>query len=224
MKNSLIKAEKISKTYRQYAEDIHAINGVDFEIQEGDFIAVMGPSGSGKTTLLDALGCLTNITDGKLVAFGTDVSGGKESVLLSVRRRQIGFVFQDFLLVSSLTVLENVLLPLYLAREPIDKARAMEMIDRVGLKSRRNHYPYQLSGGEKQRTAIARALVTKPGILFADEPTGNLDTKSSQLIFDLFKELNQKEGLTIFVVTHNPDLARQARTIINLKDGKITSN
>jgi len=182
----------------------------------------MGPSGSGKTTLLDSLGCLTTITSGRLIVSGKDVSHANESELVSVRRKFISFVFQDFLLIPSLTVLENVMLPLYFARLPQDRNRAVEILEKVGLGHRINHLPKQISGGEKQRVAIARALAISPKLLLADEPTGNLDTKYAQEIFHIFKKLNQ-EGLTIVVTTHNPNLGSQASRIIYLQDGKIIS-
>ncbi|MCB4756978.1 MAG: ABC transporter ATP-binding protein [Elusimicrobia bacterium] len=224
MNESLIHAEKLTKVYKLPAEEIQALLGIDLDIRAGEFISVMGPSGSGKTTLLDSLGCLTTISGGKLVVAGKDVSDGKESALLSVRRGLISFVFQDFLLISSLSTLENVLLPLYFAKRPADTGKARDLLLKVGLEHRLNHLPSQLSGGEKQRVAIARALVTSPKILFADEPTGNLDTKSSQEIFDLFKRVNKEEGLTIFVVTHNPALGSQASRTIRLQDGRITQD
>jgi putative ABC transport system ATP-binding protein len=223
MKECLIKAEKLTKVYKLPAEQIQAIKDIDLEIYLGDFIAIMGPSGSGKTTLLDSLGCLGKITSGRLSVMGKDVSQANEMTLVSVRRRFISFVFQDFLLIPTLTAVENVELPLYFARIPYDKSRAVTLLEKVGLGHRINHLPKELSGGEKQRVAIARALVTGPKIVFADEPTGNLDTKSGQQIFDILKVLNQKDGLTIVVTTHNKKLGSQANRIIYLKDGRIVS-
>lgn len=221
MKEYIIKAEKLTKVYKLPAEKIQAIREIDLEIYTGDFVSIMGPSGSGKTTLLDSIGCLTTISRGKLTILGKDVSQAKETTLVSIRRRFIGFVFQDFLLINSLTALENVLLPLYFARMPQDHKKAIDFLGKVGLGGRINHLPVQLSGGEKQRVAIARALVTSPKLLLADEPTGNLDSKSSQEIFDIFKQLNQEEGLTIVVTTHNPKLGSEAKRIITLQDGRI---
>ena len=223
MANILIKAEKISKTYRLFAEEIKAVKDVDLEIRQGEFIAIMGPSGSGKTTLLDILGCLDRISAGKLKVLDYNVSTLKESALVKIRRQNIGFVFQEFLLIPTLTALENVELPLLFAKLPQERQLAVKLLQKVGLGSRINHLPKQLSGGERQRVAIARALVTSPKILFADEPTGNLDTKSGQQIFDIFKELNQKDGLTIVLTTHNNKLGLQAKRIIYLKDGCIVS-
>ncbi|MBU1125891.1 MAG: ABC transporter ATP-binding protein, partial [Candidatus Omnitrophica bacterium] len=188
-----------------------------------DFIAIMGPSGSGKTTLLDSLGCLGKVTSGSLKVMGKEVSQAHERTLVSMRREFISFVFQDFLLIPTLTAAENVELPLYFARKPYNREKTIEVLKKVGLGHRVNHLPKELSGGEKQRVAIARALATSPKILFADEPTGNLDTKSSQQIFDLFRKLNKDDGLTLVVTTHNPALGALAGRIIYLKDGKIVS-
>jgi putative ABC transport system ATP-binding protein len=221
MKECIIKAEKLTKVYRLPAEQIQAVKDIDLEIYSGDFIAIMGPSGSGKTSLLDSLGCLGKITSGHLSVMGKEVSQANEITLVSMRRKFISFVFQDFLLIPTLTALENVELPLYFARVKQERERSIELLEKVGLGQRINHLPKQLSGGEKQRVAIARALATSPKILLADEPTGNLDTKSSQEIFDLFRKLNKEEGLTLVVTTHNPKLGAQAGRVIYLKDGRI---
>jgi putative ABC transport system ATP-binding protein len=223
MKEVLIKADKITKAYRLPAEEIKAVREVDLEIHKGEFVAVMGPSGSGKTTLLDIIGCLDRITSGRLQVLGKDVSRVKESFLVKMRRGNIGFVFQEFLLIPTLTALENVELPLLFAGLPHERAKAKKLLAGFGLTHRLNHLPKELSGGERQRVAVARALVTSPKILFADEPTGNLDTKSGQQIFDILKELNQKDGLTVVVTTHNSKLGSQAGRIIYLKDGRIVS-
>jgi putative ABC transport system ATP-binding protein len=223
MANILIKADKINKTYKLFAEEINAVKDVDLEIYQGEFIAIMGPSGSGKTTLLDILGCLDSVSAGKLKVLDNDVSVLKESSLVKIRRANVGFVFQEFLLIPTLTALENVELPLLFAKLPQQRKLAVNLLQKVGLGSRINHLPKQLSGGERQRVAIARALVTSPKILFADEPTGNLDTKSGQQVFDIFKELNQKDGLTIVLTTHNFKLGLQAKRIVFLKDGRIVS-
>jgi putative ABC transport system ATP-binding protein len=223
MANILIKADKINKTYKLFAEEVRAVKNLDLEIHQGEFIAIMGPSGSGKTTLLDILGCLDRITTGQLKVLNKDVSVLKESALVKIRRANIGFVFQEFLLIPTLTALENVELPLLFAGLPQEHLKAKNLLEKVGLSKRINHLPKELSGGERQRVAIARALVTSPQILFADEPTGNLDTKSGQQIFDIFTELNQKEGLTIILTTHNTKLGLQAKRIIYLKDGSIVN-
>ncbi|MCK9614178.1 MAG: ABC transporter ATP-binding protein [Candidatus Omnitrophica bacterium] len=223
MKNCMIKTNKLTKVYKLLAEEIYAVHDVDLEVAEGDFVAIMGPSGSGKTTLLDSLGCLTTITSGSLNILGKDVSKAKENTLVSMRRQSLGFVFQDFLLIPTLTAIENVQLPLLFARLPREARQAKELLESVGLGKRMNHLPKELSGGEKQRVAIARALITSPKILFADEPTGNLDTKNSNDIFSLLADLNKKENLTIILTTHNPKLGSQAARVIYLKDGRIVS-
>ena len=223
MEDYVIKANKLTKVYKLLAEEIYAVRDIDLEIATGDFVAIMGPSGSGKTTLLDSLGCLTTITSGSLKILGLDVSKAKENILVSMRRKSLGFVFQDFLLIPTLTAIENVQLPLLFARLPQRPAQAKELLERVGLGRRINHLPKELSGGEKQRVAIARALITSPKILFADEPTGNLDTKSSEDIFGLLADLNKKENLTVILTTHNPKLGSQAARVIYLKDGRIVS-
>jgi putative ABC transport system ATP-binding protein len=223
MKEYMIKTEKLTKVYQLLAEEIYAVHDIDLEVASGDFIAIMGPSGSGKTTLLDSLGCLTTITGGSLVVLGKDVSRAKENTLVSMRRKFLGFVFQDFLLIPTLTAVENVQLPVLFARAPQNRARAVELLERVGLGKRINHLPKELSGGEKQRVAIARALINSPKILFADEPTGNLDTKSSEDIFGLLTDLNRKENLTVILTTHNPKLGSQAGRVIYLKDGRIVT-
>ena len=221
MKECVIKANKLTKVYRLLAEEIYAVRDVNLEAAEGDFIAIMGPSGSGKTTLLDSLGCLTTITSGSLSILGEDVSKAKENKLVSIRRKSLGYVFQDFLLIPTLTAIENVQLPLLFAHMPQQARQARELLERVALGKRINHLPKELSGGEKQRVAIARALITAPKILFADEPTGNLDTKSSEDIFGLLADLNKKENLTVILSTHNPTLGLRAARIIYLKDGRI---
>ena len=223
MADILIKADRINKTYTLFAEEIRAVKDVDLEVRQGEFIAIMGPSGSGKTTLLDILGCLDRISTGKLEVLDNDVSTLKESALVKIRRANMGFVFQEFLLIPTLTALENVELPLLFAGLPQEHHQASKLLEKVGLGNRINHLPKELSGGERQRVAIARALVTNPKILFADEPTGNLDTKNGQQIVDIFGELNQKDGLTIVLTTHNNKLGLQAKRIIYLKDGSIVS-
>jgi putative ABC transport system ATP-binding protein len=171
--------------------------------------------------LLDLIGCLDSITSGRLEVFEHDVSRAKENILTRLRRGNIGFIFQEFLLIPSLTVIENIELSLYFARLPQEKKKLKDLLIKVGLGHRVNHLPKQLSGGERQRVAIARALAVSPKLLIADEPTGNLDTKNSQDIFDLFKKLNKEDGLTIILATHNPALGSQADRIVNLRDGKM---
>lgn len=220
MAGHVIKAEKLTKVYRRGSEDVYAINGINLEIDKGDFIALMGPSGSGKTTLLDIIGCLDSVSSGTLEVFGRDVSRAREKDLVALRRGNIGFIFQEFLLIPSLTALENVALPLYFARLRKEKKFLTEILKKVGLGHRINHLPKEMSGGERQRVAIARALAISPKFLIADEPTGNLDTRSSQEIFDIFRKVNAEEGLTVILATHNPKLGSQTSRIIYLKDGK----
>jgi len=223
LKKSIIRASGLKKIYIRGTEKVYAVNGVDLEINDGDFVALMGPSGSGKTTLLDLIGCLDNASSGLLEVFGKDVSKVKERALVGLRRGHIGFIFQDFLLIPSLTALENVELPLYFARRQQDRKKLIQLFEKIGLGHRVNHLPKEMSGGERQRVAIARALAVNPKFLIADEPTGNLDTKSSQEIFDIFKKINKEEGLTIILATHNPKLGAQADRTIYLKDGRAVS-
>lgn len=221
MNDILIKAENLSKTYKLYAEDVHALKGINLEIHRGDFVSRTGPSGSGKTTLLDIIGCLDRPTNGRLEILGSDVSHKAESKLVNIRRKNIGFVFQDFSLIPSLTALENLQLPLYFASVKADKHTLESALDAVGLRHRMNHLPRQLSGGEQQRVAIARALVTNPAILIADEPTGHLDSKNAQEIFELFSKLNSLQMLTMIVATTDEKLGSMTRRTIHLRDGLI---
>ncbi|MCX5632956.1 MAG: ABC transporter ATP-binding protein [Phycisphaerae bacterium] len=220
---TIIKAEKLSKLYKLAAEIIHAVDGIDFEIQSGEFLAVMGPSGSGKTTLLDIIGCLDSISGGRLEILGKDVSRLPERKLVNIRRGRIGFVFQDFSLIPTLTAMENVRYGGWLAGRNTSPDKAMSYLDKVGLAGRAAHLPRQLSGGEKQRVAIARALAVEPEILIADEPTGHLDSVNSQAIVDLLIKLNAKDGLTVILATHDIGLGNQCSRIISLRDGKIVA-
>jgi putative ABC transport system ATP-binding protein len=223
MNELVVKAKNLTKIYKLFAEEIIAVNNVNLEISPGEFVSIMGPSGSGKTTLLDMIGCLDSITSGQLEILGHDVSKTKESKLVNTRRGNIGFIFQDFSLIPSLTALENIQLTLYFAGIKQETQKSINLIEKVGLGHRINHLPKQLSGGEKQRVAIARALATEPKFLLADEPTGHLDTENSQEILNVFKQLNQDKGLTIIVATHDTELGSQAKRIIYLQDGKIVS-
>jgi putative ABC transport system ATP-binding protein len=223
MNNTLIKAEVLTKTYRLYAEEVHAVRGVNFEIKTGEYVALMGPSGSGKTTLLDMIGCLDTITSGKLWIFDKNVSTISESRLANIRRGMIGFIFQDFSLIPSLTTLENVELARHFAGLKKDKRVSLDLIKEVGLGHRVNHLPKQMSGGEKQRAAIARALAVEPKVLLADEPTGHLDSDTAQGVFDLFARLNKEKDVTIIVATHNEQLGEQTRRTVHLRDGQIVN-
>jgi len=216
----MIELHGIEKEYLRGAEKVHALKGVDLNIESGEFIAIVGPSGSGKTTMLHILGCLDQPSRGVMKIDGIEVENLPESKLVQIRREKIGFVFQQFYLIPGLTVFDNVTLPLLFGRKEIDKKKIISLLDLVGLANRQGHNPNQLSGGEMQRVAIARAMVNAPEVIFADEPTGNLDSENSEKIFDLLKSLHAR-GLTIVMVTHNNDLAGRAERIISLKDGKI---
>ncbi|MBN2209444.1 MAG: ABC transporter ATP-binding protein [Candidatus Coatesbacteria bacterium] len=223
MKDTVIRADKLTKVYELPAEKIVALKEIDLDVRPGEFLAIMGPSGAGKTTLLNLIGCLDGPTSGSIRVLDQELASLKERQLVLLRRKNIGFVFQDFFLVSSLTALENVQLPLVFARLQHGKGRAAELLESVGLGHRLNHLPHELSGGEMQRVAVARALATSPQILLADEPSGNLDTRNARSIFDLFRRFNEGEGVTVLVATHNTRLAHAADRIVHLADGRIES-
>ena len=218
----LIRAEGLTKTYQRGTERVHALDNVTFNVSAGEFVAIVGPSGAGKTTLLHLLGCMDTPTSGVLALSGTSTSGMRDGALTRLRREQVGFVFQHFGLLPTLSVAENVTLPTLFSRR-----RAAEhtegLLDRVGLSHRRNHRPHELSGGEMQRVAIARALINSPSLLLADEPTGNLDSASGESILALFQELH-RDGLTVLVVTHNPWLAAAAPRQLTLRDGRLVQD
>ncbi len=218
--SSIIEAKNLIKTYRPGREEIHALKNVDFHVGEGEFVSIIGPSGSGKTALLNVLGCLDAPSGGSLRLSGTETKGLKERDLVKLRRENIGFVFQQFYLMPTLTARENIELPLLFSRKDGNKKRIDDVLRMVGLCERGDHLPGQLSGGEMQRVAIGRALINDPKIILADEPTGNLDSVTSHMIFELFRELNRK-GLTMVIVTHNLDLAKQAQKMYTLRDGQI---
>src|SRR5690242_3618333 len=218
----VIRVEDVHKYYQLGETQVHALRGVDLTIEPGEFVAIMGSSGSGKSTFMNMLGCLDKPSSGKYILEGTDVSQLDKKSLAAIRNRKLGFVFQGFNLLSRTTALENVELPTLYAKLPKEQrmARAKEVLELVGLGSRMDHFPSQLSGGQQQRVAIARALVNQPAILLADEPTGNLDSRTSVEIMQIFQELND-QGLTIVLVTHEPDIAEFARRIVVFRDGKI---
>ncbi|RPI98382.1 MAG: ABC transporter ATP-binding protein [Candidatus Aminicenantes bacterium] len=220
-----MEAEHLTRVYRRGPEEIAAVDDVSLEIEKGSFTSIVGPSGSGKTTLINVLGCLDNPTSGKLALEGRVVfensKGLSEAKLTRIRREVYGYIFQKFYLVSTLTVLENVILPFTFFKKPGADEDVGRVLKLLGLDKRAGHLPCQLSGGEMQRVAIARALVNKPGILLADEPTGNLDTARSEEIGRILQDLNTREGLTVILVTHNLRLAALARRTIELRDGKI---
>jgi putative ABC transport system ATP-binding protein len=221
--NNLIQLEKIIKIYKIGDIQVNALAGVSYAIKQGDFIAIMGPSGSGKSTLMNIIGCLDRPTEGKYILDGEEVSTLDKNKLAGIRNRKIGFVFQTFNLLSRTTALENTELPLLYSNIPSKNAREMayKALSSVGLGGRELHRTNQLSGGEQQRVAIARSLVNNPPLLLADEPTGNLDSKTGKEIIEIFKKLNEEKGITIILVTHDPGVSQAARRRIYLSDGQI---
>lgn len=217
---TIIEARNISKVYRRGIEEIHALKDVNFAIAKGEFISIVGPSGSGKTTLLNIIGCLDTPTKGTLIIDGITVTGKKEKELVNIRRNIIGFVFQQYYLIPTLTVQENIELPLLFSRKKPEEERINTIIRRIGLENRANHLPHELSGGEMQRVAIGRSIVNEPKVLFADEPTGNLDSRNALKIYNIFSELN-RQGLTLIIVTHNKELAGHAGKVVSMKDGVL---
>ena len=220
-----MEAINLTKVYLRGSEEISAVNNVSLRINKGDFISIIGPSGSGKTTLINLLGCLDNPTSGEFFLGGRPIFNNtrrlSENELTKIRRETFGYIFQNFYLIPTLTVLENVMLPLTFYRKTGSENHGIELLKLLGMEHRKSHLPAQISGGEMQRVAIARAMVNRPEILLADEPTGNLDTKRSAEIVQVLQEINQLEGLTIVMVTHNQELARQADRLFEMKDGLI---
>ena len=216
----MLEIRNVSKVYGEGETKTVALNNVSLEVDKSSFVAIMGPSGSGKSTLLNIIGGLDSVSSGEVLIEGQRIDNLGEDALVNLRRGKIAYVFQQYHLLPSLTALENVLLPLLFTEKDVNTQRAIEILKKVGLEKRLGHRPTQLSGGEQQRVAIARALVTKPKLVLADEPTGNMDQETGKEILNLFKELNS-EGHTIIMVTHNLEIAKRARETISLCDGQI---
>ena len=221
----IIKTENLTKDYETGTQVVRALKGINLSVEKGEFLSIMGPSGSGKTTLMNIIGCLDSPTDGSYYLNNKQVSKLDDDELAQIRNEEIGFVFQSFHLLARNTAFENVMLPLKYAGMNKEEAtkRSNDVLDLVGLSSRSKHTPAELSGGQQQRVAIARALVNKPSILFADEPTGNLDSKTGQDVMKIFKDLNQN-GQTIILITHEDSVAKQSNRIITIMDGLIKSD
>ena len=220
---NIISVKNLVKTFQIGDQELHALNGVSFDVRDGEFTAIMGPSGSGKSTMLNLLGCLDQPTSGSYRFDNEEVKELNSGQLVKIRRHKIGFIFQDFNLLPRLSALKNVELPLIYQgyRPKARQSKAREMLEAVGLERRINHKPTQLSGGEKQRVAIARALVSEPRIILADEPTGNLDSKTGEEILKLLTQIHKERKVTIIMITHDAHIAKSAERIIYLKDGKI---
>lgn len=218
----MIELREIEKNYRRGAEDVRALRGVNLNVDKEELLAITGPSGAGKTTLLHILGCLDQPSHGEVLIDGLDASRLPEAELVKLRRDKIGFVFQQFYLIPGLSVYDNIALPLLFSKKPASPEKITRLAEMVGLEHRLDHVPAQLSGGEMQRTAIARGLVNDPEILLADEPTGNLDSENSEKIFEILRSLS-REGLTVVMITHNPDLAARANRAVHIKDGLVHS-
>ena len=225
MENPLIKISQLKRDFLLGNETINVLKGIDLIINKGEYVALMGPSGSGKSTLMNLLGCLDTPTSGSYILNGNDVSQMHDDELAEIRNKEIGFVFQTFNLLPRTTALDNVALPMIYAGYPKTERnqRAAEVLSLVNLSDRMDHQPNQLSGGQRQRVAIARAMVNKPSIILADEPTGNLDSKTSEEIMNLFNDIHEN-GNTIIVVTHEEEIAKYAHRVIRLKDGSIESD
>ncbi len=225
MAEPLVRLEAVTKIYRMGDVELRALAGVSLDLQPGDFTAIMGASGSGKSTMMNLLGCLDRPTAGRYLLGGQDISSLSNDELARLRNQTLGFVFQNFNLLSRTSALENVELPLLYSNVPAAerRARARESLERVGLGDRLDHHPNQMSGGQQQRVAIARALVNRPRILLADEPTGNLDSRTSEDVMALFQALGQT-GITVIIVTHEPDIAAYAARVITMRDGLVRSD
>lgn len=224
---AVLHLEKVSKVYRKDGDQVRALDGVDLDVDAGEFLTLVGPSGSGKTTFLNILGCLDTPTDGRIIYDGTELGGLSEGALSAYRRNHISFVFQSYNLIPVLTVRENVELPLVIerklgAREM--RARALQMIEAVGLSGKEDRFPRELSGGQEQRVAIARALVKEPLVVLADEPTANLDSRTAREVVELMKEINAEAGTTFVFSTHDKLVMDYARRVVTIRDGKVTGD
>ena len=222
----MLKVEDLSKSYRTGDHVYPVLKNLSFQVEKGEFVAVMGPSGSGKTTLLNCISCFIPHDSGKIFLNGKDLSGLDETGLAKVRNQNLGFVFQDFMLLDGLTVFENICLPQVIASRPVPQmeAKAARFCEAFGIEKIRDKYPAEISGGEKQRTAVARALMNSPYILLADEPTGNLDTRTSDDVIGLLKMTSREFHQTIVMITHNPEIARMADRVIHIEDGHIVGS
>lgn len=220
----ILRLSEVTKSFRTVKEDLVVLEKVNLSIPEGTTLAIVGPSGSGKTTLLGLCAGLDRATSGEVILDGIVLNGQSEDQLARIRNRSVGFIFQNFQLLPTLTALENVMVPLELAGMPGAEKSAIELLDKVGLSPRLHHYPSQLSGGEQQRVSLARAFANKPKILFADEPTGNLDAETSEKVIRLLFDLNREAGTTLVLVTHDMDLAAKTGRIVRIKGGKIIAD
>jgi putative ABC transport system ATP-binding protein len=219
----VIKMEAVRKTYKLGEIEVHALCGVDLDVKEGEMVAIMGPSGSGKSTLMNIIGCLDKQTSGIYELGGVNIGKLNDNQLAEIRNKRIGFVFQTYNLLPRTSALANVELPLIYSGANNRRERALTALGRVGLAGRVKHKPTELSGGEQQRVSIARALINNPSIILADEPTGNLDTRTSQEIMNIFDELNRKDGITIVMVTHEREIGQHAQRIIHVRDGAVSN-
>lgn len=219
----LIRLEGLTKLYRMGDATVRALDGVDLEIERGEFVAITGASGSGKSTMMHLIGCLDRPTQGRYFLDGRNVGNLSDRELARVRNQQIGFVFQTFNLINRVTALDNIRVPMFYARRAATREPALRALEKVGLAARSRHRPNEMSGGERQRVAIARAIVNEPLLVLADEPTGNLDTRTGEQIMKVFHDLNA-QGVTIVLVTHEPDVAAQARRVVQMRDGKVLSD
>ena len=221
---SIVSVENLKKYYTVYDHETHALDGVSFEIEKGQFVAIIGTSGSGKSTLLHLLGGVDSPTDGRVVIDGADIYTLSQKELAAFRRRRVALIYQFYNLLPMLNVRDNILLPLELDGQKSDEKELAHILSLLGIAEKEFHYPNQLSGGQQQRVAIARACITKPAILLADEPTGNLDSKNSMEIIDLLKKMNKDLGQTIILVTHDQEIAKLADRVIEISDGKIAQD